>query len=438
MADELLQRAKTAVELAQRSGADGVWASASASRNTSCELRNGELETMQQSNSRRLSLALYVEGRYFTHDTSDIRPDRLEGFVKEAVAMTRALEPDPDRKLPDPALYQGAVTEGLDAVDDSLAGMTAERRIALCREMNARSHGKPKVLSSTSSTHDGRWESAAVSSNGFEGHFAATWIGLYTNVTLDEGGDRRPEGGMGATARHFADLPETGWIGDEALRQAEARLGAKKGPTMTATLVVDPQVAGRLFGALLGPAHGRAVQQGRSLWAGKLGKKALSKTLTLIDDPHIPRANGSRPFDGEGIASKRRAVIEGGALQTYFLDTYYAQKLGMQPTTDGWSNLVVTPGSGDLESIVRGVKRGVYVTSWLGGNSDATSGEFSLGLRGHLIDKGKLGEPVGEMNVTGNIVELFSRLSAVGADTWIYGSIRSPTLVFDRVSFSGA
>lgn len=438
MADELLQRAQTAIEMALRSGADGAWASTAASRNTSCELRNGELEKVQESNSRRLSLALYVDGRYFTHNTSDIRPDRLQGFVEEAVALTRALEPDPHRQLPDPTLYEGAVTEGLEAEDPSLAKLDINRRIELCQEMNARTRGKPKVLSSTSSANDGRWESAAVSSNGFEGRFTATWVGLYTNVTLRDEGDRRPEAGMGATTRHFADLPQTTWIGDEALQQAEARLGSKKGPTMTATLVVDPRVAPRLLYALLGPAHGRAVQQGRSFWAGKLGKKAISKKLVLVDDPHIPRANGSRPFDGEGIAAKRMTVIEGGALQTYFLDTYYARKLDVQPTTGGWSNLVVQPGKGDLDRIVSNVDKGVYVTSWLGGNSDSTSGEFSLGLRGNLIEKGKLGAPVSEMNVTGNIVELFARLSAVGSDPWIYGSVRSPTLAFDRVSFSGA
>jgi PmbA protein len=438
MVDELLERAKIAVGLALGNGASGAWASAAASRATSCELRNGELETVEESNSRRLSLELYVDGRYFTHDTSDIRPDRLEGFVKEAVALTRALEPDQHRMLPDPELYQGAVTEGLDAVDESLAELDVDRRVALCREMNERASGKPKVLSVSTSMHDGRWSSASISSNGFEGHFGATWAGLYTSVTMRDEDDRRPEAGMGATTRHFADLPKTTWIGDEALRLASDRLGAKKGPSMKATLVVDPRVAGRLLGALLGPAHGRAVQQGRSFWADKLGKKVLSKKLVLIDDPHIPRANGSRPFDGEGIALARRTVIEGGALQTFFLDTYYAKKLGVAPNSGGWSNLIVKPGKGDLHSIVAGVDRGIYVTSWLGGNSDSTSGEFSFGLRGHLIEKGKLGAPIGEMNVTGDIVELFSRLSAVGADPWTYGSVHTPTLAFDRVSFSGA
>lgn len=434
--EELLDRARRAVDLALRSGASGAWASASASRSTSCELRDGELEKMQESNSRSLSLQLYVDGRYFTHQTSDLREDRMEAFVREAVALTRALQPDEARQLPDPALFEGAPTEDLDAEDATLADLTAERRIELCRRMDARNSGQSKVVSATSSMHDGRWQGAAASSNGFAGAFGATWVGLYASVTMRDEGDKRPEAGMGATMRHFADLPDADWIADEAMRLARDRLGARKGPAMKATLVVDPRAAGRLFRALLGPASGHAVQQGRSFWAGKLGKKLVSNRLVVVDDPLLPRANGSRPFDDEGIAARRMDVINGGALQNYYLDTYYARKLGMKPTTGGSSNLVVKPGQGDLQSIIGATKRGVYVTSWLGGNSDSTSGEFSLGLRGHLIEKGKLTAPVGEMNVTGNIVELFSRLSVVGADPWIYGTVRSPTLAFENVSFS--
>lgn len=435
---ELLDRASAAVDLVMRNGASGAWASANASRSTSCQMRDGRLEKMQESNSRTLTLELYVEGRYFTHRTSDLREDRLEGFVKEAVALTRALEPDEHRQLPDPQLFAGAPTGGLDAEDTSLAELDIDRRIELCSKMDARLVGKPKVISATSSMHDGRWEGAAASSNGFSGSFAATQVGMYANATLRGEGDKRPEGGMGASMRHFADLPSTDWIADEALRLAKGRLSAKKGPTMKATLVVDPRVVGRLLGALLGPASGRAVQQERSFWAGKLGKTLVSKKLVLVDDPLIPRGNGSRPFDSEGIAAKKMEVVRGGALRNYYLDTYYARKLGMKPTTGRWSNMVVEPGRGDLKSIIAGVDRGIYVDSWLGGNSDSTSGEFSLGLRGNLIEKGKLGAPVGEMNVTGNIVELFARLSTVGADPWIYSSVRSPTLAFDGVSFSGA
>lgn len=436
---EILQdRAAAAVELAKAAGADDAWAATSSSRSTQCHLRDGVLERMQHSHSRRLSVELYVDGRYFSHSTSDLRDEPLRDFMAEAVALTRALQPDPHRALPDPKLFEGRPTIDLDTIDAELAGLDNDQRQALGMAMNDRMAGKPGVISASSTVVDGRYASAHASSNGFSGGHESTFVGTYANVTLQGEGDRRPEGGMGASARHRSDLPDASWIGDEALLRARARLGSRKGPTTTTTMVVDRMIAGRAIYSLIGPARGRAVQQGQSFWADRLGKPAISKVLTLTDEPLLPRAMGSRHFDGEGIAARPMTILEGGALRSMYIDTYYARKLGVAPTTGGSSNLVVTPGKGDLESIVADVGKGIYVTSWLGGNSDSTSGEFSMGLRGHLIEKGKIGAPVGEMNITGNVLDVFSRLTRVGGDPWTYGSVHVPTLVFEGVSFSGA
>lgn len=436
--DSLQERAAAAVELARAAGAEHAWASAASSRSTQCHIRDGVLERMQHSHSRRLSVDLYVDGRYFSHSTSDLRDEPLRDFMLEAVALTRALQPDPYRTLPDAALFAGRASVELDQIDPGLARMDTDTRVAMGQAMNARIAGKPGVLSATSTVGDGRYGAAHASSNGFAGGEESTWVSMGAGVTLQGEGDKRPEGDMGAAARHLADLPDAAWMADEALARARARLGTIKGPTTTATLVVDRMAAGRLLGALLGPARGSAVQQGRSFWADRLGQALVSKALVLTDEPLLPRAMGSRLFDGEGIAAKPMTVIEGGALQRLYIDTYYARKLGVPPTSGGSSNLVVRPGKGDLAKIMADVGEGIYVSSWLGGNSDSTSGEFSLGLRGHLVEKGELGTPVGEMNVTGNLLELFSRLTRVGGDPWTYGTLHTPTLVFEGVSFSGA
>jgi PmbA protein len=434
----LQERAAAAVELAQAAGAEHVWAAAASARSTQCQVRDGVLDRMQHSHSRRLSVELYVEGRYSSHSTSDLRDEPLRELVAEAVALTRLLQPDPFRALPDPALYRGRASVDLEGVDGSLARLDTDARLAVCEVMSARIVGKPGVLSAKSTVSDGRLGTAHASSNGFSGAEERTFVSTTASVTLRGEGDRRPEGNMGAATRHVADLPQAAWIADEALARARARLGAKKGPTLTTTLVVDRMAAGRLIGALLAPARGAAVQQGRSLWAERLGEVLVSKVLTLTDEPLLPRAMGSRLFDDEGIAARPLTLIEGGALQSLFIDTYYARKLGVPPTTGGSSNLVVRPGQGDLAALLADAGEGVYVTEWLGGNSDPTSGEFSLGLRGHLVERGKLGAPVGEMNVTGNLLALFSRLVRVGGDPWTYGTLHSPTLVFEDVAFSGA
>lgn len=258
----------------------------------------------------------------------------------------------------------------------------------------------------------------------------------YSSVTLDDG-DKGPEDWMGAWGHHLGDLPEAPGIADRALELARARLGMRKGPTRRTTMVVDNRASGSLISRLLGPANGGSVQQERSFWRGKLGKKMVSPKLTVVDNPLLPRGLGSRPFDGEGMAAAALPIVEAGVFRNLYIDTYYGNKLGMKPTTGASSNRVVAPGKRGRDALVKSARDGIYVTSWLGGNMDSTTGDFSFGVRGHLIEGGELGAPVGEMNVTGNIVALFLNLREVGNDPWIYSSTLAPTLVFNDVQFSG-
>jgi PmbA protein len=189
---------------------------------------------------------------------------------------------------------------------------------------------------------------------------------------------------------------------------------------------------------LLGSANARSVQQGRSFWAPLLGEEAFSRKLTIVDDPLIVRGLASRHYDNEGISSKKLPIVENGVVKNIYVDTYYGRKSEMAPTTGTPSNRVVELGSQSLDELLGEVGTGVYVTSWLGGNADRTTGDFSLGLRGHMIENGNVGRPVGEMNVTGNLRDLFTRLELVGNDPYPYSSTLAPSLVFADVDFSGA
>jgi PmbA protein len=436
--DQLIARAGQAVELAQGKGAQGAWATANRSRGRSIELRDGQVEKVQENVSRSLSLQLWVDGRYTAHTTTDLTPARLDTFVEQAVALTRALEPDPDRQLPDPKLYEGRSTVELGLVDASLPARTLEQCIADCARMNQHARASDRVISATSSTHDGHYGAAAVSSNGFSGTYESTFARLGSNVTLRDEGDKRPEDGIRMSARQLHELPDADQIGTLALERASSRLGTRKGPTLATTMVVDRLAAARLIDGLLSPATGWSLQQNASFWQGRIGKRAVAKRLTITDEPLRVGGLGSRPFDSEGIAARSLPIIESGKLRNLYLDTYYARKLGMAPTTGDPSNRVVALGKRPLPKILADVGTGVYVTSWLGGNSDPTTGDFSFGMRGHLIEGGKIGAPVGEMNVTGNLLELFSRLAEVGSDPWQFSATLVPTLVFDDVQFSGS
>ena len=437
MSTELLDIAAAAVEAARAAGAQEAWAGASRSREVQVQVRDGAIETVSEATSRSISLRLWVDGRYGGHSTNDMRPEELARFTRDAVALTRALQPDPFRQIPDPALFAGRPEVELDLVDPGVLALTREDREAMCFGLDAELVGKDKVISVTSGSTDGQSEGASVSSNGFSGTSASTWLWLGTEVTLDDG-ISRPEGGLWVGGPHRAQGLPPVEVATAAMKRARDRLGSKKGPTMKGLMVVDPSAAAHLVGRLLGPATGGSVQQGRSFWGGKLDQPLVSEKLEITDDPLLPRGLGSRLFDGEGISARKMPLVQGGALRALYIDTYYGRKLGMAPTSGGPSNRVVRPGARDLAAILADLDHGIYVTSWLGGNADTTSGDFSFGMRGHVVEKGKVGAPVGEMNVSGNLLTLFAGLAEVGSDPWPWSSTLVPTLVFDGVDFSGA
>lgn len=436
MGEELLSLAQRAIEAAKKAGASDAFATASRGRDVEITVREGKVETVKDAGSRGLSVRLWVDGRYGAHRTNDLRGDALDTFVAEAVALTRAVQPDEYRSVPDPALFAGRSDADLDLVDDSVDALTRDERLALCMAQNDELRGKDKVISATSGASSGSSQSAMASSNGFSGSRAATQVWIGSEVTLQGQGDRKPEGWMWGGAVHRAELPDPKEIAAIALDRVTKRLGSTKGPSKRTLMVVDPASAGRILSQLMRPANGRSLSLGTSFWKDMAGKKAVSDTLTLVDDPLLPRGFASRHYDGDGIAAKTMPIIEGGVLRNVYVDTYYGKKLGVAPTATGSSNQLVAPGRRDLATILADVDDGIYVTSWLGGNSDTTTGDFSLGLRGHLVKDGAVGAPVDEMNITGNLLALFSNLVEVGNDPWPYSSRRVPTLVFEGVDFS--
>jgi PmbA protein len=438
MSAELQSRAAQAVEMAKSAGANEARATATQSRDVEFEFRDGSLEKVKDTTSRGLNIEVYADGRYSSHQTTDLNPDRLKGFVSEAVAITRALEPDEFRKITPAELFANRPTDDLDLVDAAVAALSREQRLEWCQALDRVATDHDKVISATAGVYDGSSERASVSSNGFSGSQASTYCWFGSSVTLMDQGDRRASDGYYAGSPHVSALPTASEVGRIALDRALSRLGSEKGPTARTTMVVDSRAAAQLISRLLGAATARRVQQGQSFWTELVGNKAFSDKLTIIDDPLIPRGLGSRHFDEEGISAKTLPIIEKGEVRNLYVDTYYGRKTGMKPTSGSASNRVVEPGEQSLDELLAAVGEGIYVTSWLGGNADNTTGDYSLGLRGHVIEDGKIGRPVGEMNVTGNLRDLFARLELVGNDVYPYSATLSPSLVFGGVDFSGA
>ncbi len=437
MKNELLRRAEQAVDQARKAGANDAVARVRDENSTEYSYRDGNIEQVQQSASRGLSIQLYVDGRYSTHQTTDLRPDSIARFVEDAVALTRHLAEDPYRTIPDPALYENRPDIDLQSDDPTIRDLPREACMDWLKTMDAITHTDSRVVSATADVYYGWRTSARASSNGFRGIQRGTSVGYGASVTLKEGAHGRPEDHRYVWARHLSDLPDPEAVAREGLDRALSRLGSEKVPSTRATLVVDPEAGGRLIGTVWGALQARSIQQNRSFLAAKKDAQIASSLLTVTDDPLQVRGPASRHYDGEGISAKRVPIIDQGVLQTYYIDTYYGRKLGWQPTMGTSSNLVFAPGDKDLNALIADVADGFHVTSWLGGNADATTGDFSYGFRGFRIANGKKTGAVSEMNIAGNFLDLLQNLVAVGNDPNAYSSMQTPTLVFDKVAFSG-
>jgi PmbA protein len=440
MPENMLDVARGATAMARRAGAKDAAAVAYRSRSVSVDWRDGKLEKISEATTRGVALELFVEGRYAAVSTSDLRAEALERFIGDAVAMTRKLEKDPFRALPDPDLYEGQAKVDLDLEDKGIAGMTAARRreLAEAAETAARQvKGKESILSVTTGFGDELTEGWRVHTNGFEGTRRATSFSVSAQVSAKDPDGRRPEDWDAASGRHVAMLPAAEAVGQSAAERTLARIGARKGESRALTMVVDARAAGRLVGFLFAPLSGAALQQKQSCLEGKIGEAVGSPLLHLSDDPLVPRGLGSRLFDQEGIAARRFPIFEKGVLRNYFVDTYYGRKLKMPPTTRGLSNLAWGLGTQGRAGLLADAREGILVTSFLGGNSNPTTGDFSLGVQGFRIRSGEVAEPVGEMNVSGNHLQHWKQLVALGNDPYRWSPMRTPTLVFEGVQFAG-
>jgi PmbA protein len=441
MTQDLLDKARTTVEAALKRGAQGARASARRARDGQVEWRDGKLDRLRESTEVGLSVTLYVDGRYSSNSTSDLRPEALGPFLDETIAATRVLAADPHRKLPDPKRYAGRFTGDLALYDEPSAGaVSAVERQRVARELEQAVRAAPgaaELISVTTSAGDVRTESALVCSNGMEASLRGTRFSIYAETSVHDQGDRKPEGWWYAVARHKSKLPTIESVAQEALRRALRDRGGKPEKSDKYPCVVEATVTSRLLGDLLGPLGGQAIQQKRSFLGDKLGKKVAADLLTITDDPLLPGGFGSTTFDGEGMSTVRRPIVERGVLKSFLLDTYYASKLGTEPTTGGTSNLIFPTGKHDLAGLCAAMGKGLLVTGFSGGNSNSATGNFSLGIRGQWVEGGKPVRAVSEMNLSGNALELWSRLLELGNDPYPYSQTRCPSLRFDKLQFSG-
>jgi PmbA protein len=435
--EEKYKLAKKVVNHALECGAQGVRAVISDSRSNSISVREEKIENLEQSIENGLSVHFYVDRRYSVHSTNRLDNwDELDRFISEAIEGTRYLSEDEYRSLPDPDLYYKGGGPELNTFDDNFRTVDPQEKIdsafAVEKEVLGRDE---RIISVTASYNDGLNETVMVTSNGFEGDRSNTYYGVSASVSVKED-DARPSDGWHRSSLFYSKLDHEG-IGTEALKRALRKLGQAKIDSGNMPMIIENRLAGQSLSPLIRALNGSAIQQKNSFMVDMLGEKVASGRLTITDDPFIVGGRGSGHFDNEGLALKKRTIIENGVLKNYYIDTYYGKKLDMKPTSGITTNLVFEPGDKNLEEMIAMLDRGILVTGFNGGNCNGSTGDFSYGIEGFLVEKGKVVKPVSEMNITGNMLDLYKNLAEVGNDVYEDAAWRTPSLQFNNVSFSG-
>ncbi len=436
---ERLELAHWTAEQAKKAGASEAAVWVGSGREIDIECREGRIDKLQESTSNGLSLSVYLNGRYSSNNTNDLRKDTLGRFIEEAVAMTKYLGEDPYRSLPDPKYYEGRQEIDLDLCDKNYDSVSSDQRVKLAREVEDHAMSlSDKIVSCTAYYSDGMYESARVHSNGFEGSARSTiyTTGVDIGVTDDKG--TRPRGAEWKSVRHFQNLPAPGTYGDIAVERALACIGQTKMESGSYDIVVENRTRPSLIGALQGPMSGSNLQQKNSCLEGKLGEQVFSELLTVKEDPFIKGALGSGLYDADGFPCRKRTIIEKGVLKEFFIDWYYSRKLGVEPTGGDATNVIFELGERSLDEMIKSLDRGILITGFIGGNSNSTTGDFSFGITGTYVEGGKLIKPINEMNISGNILEFWKQLSEVGNDPYEYSSLMRPSMTFKGASLTGA
>jgi len=435
--NEKYKLARWAIEHALKNGAQQASVSIYNDNSSRIEVREEKIDRLEEANRNSMRISLYVDQKYSSHSTNQLNDrDELGNFIEQAIAGTRYLSEDEFRSLPDPELYYRGGGPDLKTVDANFDSIDPRQKIDYAFHTEKEVLGKDdRVISVTATYNDGKSSQVMVTSNGFEGDSEDTFYALVASVSV-KSGDARPQSYWFESAIFHDRLVREG-IGKTALDRALRKLGQKKVGSGTMPMIVENRLAANSLGPLIQALKGSSIQQKNSFLIDMAGEKIGSDLLTIVDDPFIISGQGSRLFDGEGLATRKRTIIDGGVLKEYYIDTYYGKKLDMEPTSGDTTNLVFEPGDKNLEELIASIDRGILVTGFNGGNSNGSTGDFSYGIEGFLIESGKRVQPVSEMNITGNFKQVWKDLVAVGNDVYTQSSWRLPSLVFDNIQFSG-
>ena len=447
----LLEVAARLVELARKAGAEEAEAFAERTRDASVKVRDGAVEELSQATSKGVGLRVFSGGRLGFASGTDFSPEGLEALAGLAVALARESARDESNALPRGRLL-GFNPDGRGDYDPAIESLAPGWKLEAARAAEAAARAHDPRVRKFDSTGAGDYlaHSAIASSQGAHQSTRASYVQVWCAPVAEEGGLLQTAS-WSDTRRLLSALEAPEEIGRTAARRAVRMLGARKIKTTRVPVIFDPQMAGSFFAGLAAAVNASMVIKKSSFLAALLGERIAPESITLVDDPLLPHGLATRPFDGEGVASRRNLILDRGVLSTFLYDAYHARKAGRaQGSTGsaqrgygslpsiGTSNWVVQAGTTNAADLIKTVKRGLYVTAMLGRGADVVTGDYSRGSNGLWIEDGELAYPVQEVTVAGTLREMLRSIDAVGSDLSIRGSVAAPSLRFAELQVSGA
>ncbi len=446
---DLSALAQKTVDMAIGAGADAAEVMVSDGSELTVKVRLGEPELVQEAGSRSLGIRVFKDHQQANTYTSDMRPAELARLVSETIELATFAEPDELNELPEPSLLATSLPE-LELYDRTAEDLEAKTAIewAITGERAAMDADKRVTNSEGASYSRVLGATAFATSGGFVGGYRGSYSSFYVEPICDDKDGKKRNGYYWTAARFVDELEDPASVGHRAAERTLAKLGARKVDTCDTAVVFHPDAAKSIIGMIFSVANGASFYRKSSYLLDREGTAVASDLVTLVDDPLIVRGPGSRPFDGDGLATRVNPVISAGILKPVLCDTYSARRLGRastgsagrsvggspSPTT---SNLVMTPGSGTHEDIIADTKQGLLVMSMMGFGFNPITGDFSRGAQGFWIENGKIAFPVSEVTISANFNDLLTHIDRVGVDVDRRSSTMVPTIRVSQMTVAG-
>lgn len=440
--------AKKLVQRALKKGAAEAEAFLEVGRQADVRVRDGEIEDLTQATSKGVGLRVFVKQRLGFAWTSDFDPSTLDAFVDRAIALAEASAPNPLNGLPNEADLGRWPDVGL-LFDDAVASLPPEWKINASLEMEKVVRAFDPRIKTIESVGAGESVSEVylASSAGVHGSYKGTTVYLYAAPVATDGSQLQTSSWYDAK-RFLGDLWAPEAVAKEAARRAVRLLGATKVKSQKVPVVFDPIMAASFVGTIAAAANGDAVYKKSSFLAAQKGKVVAPAAVSIVDDGRLPKGLGTSPFDGEGVATRKTAIVERGVLRSFLYDAFTARKAKTKTTGNasrgyrslpsiGTNNLYLEPGTRSPEEIIGELPTGFYVTAMLGHGANLVTGEYSRGANGLWIENGELTRPVQEVTVAGNLSSMLQSIDAIGKDLEFRGSTGAPTIRFKELTVSG-